>query len=299
MPVGELFILGFYGKVVPGWLKTFAGRFGLGGVILFDYACRTQAYDNNIEAPEQVRQLCAEIAALPSGPLVFIDQEGGLVRRLKESCGFAPLQSAKDFNRLAPEQKRAMLTATGGVNTHRGALWALGLLSAAAAATATDLEAHALTAYAAAVSCIPDPVVGDRRGVPTSHGALARHRYGATGATGEAQAGFPHVRRLALPALRSARARGADEPSARLDALVTLMAHLDDTCVLHRGGAGGLRALQTAASAVLTAGGCHTPAGRSRLVELDHLCTTEHLSPGGSADLLAAALFIDALEQRT
>ena len=110
MPVGELFILGFYGKAVPGWLKTFAGRFGLGGVILFDYACRTQAYDNNIESPEQVRQLCAEISALPSSPLVFIDQEGGLVRRLKDSRGFAPLPSARDFNRLAPEQKRAILT---------------------------------------------------------------------------------------------------------------------------------------------------------------------------------------------
>jgi beta-N-acetylhexosaminidase len=59
-----------------------------------------------------VRQLCAEIAALPSGPMVFIDQEGGLVRRLKENRGFAPLPSARDFNRLAPEQKRAILAAS-------------------------------------------------------------------------------------------------------------------------------------------------------------------------------------------
>lgn len=112
MRVGELFILGFFGKSVPDWLKQFAARYGLGGVILFDYSCRTQAYDNNIESPEQVRQLCAEISALPSAPLVFIDQEGGLVRRLKESRGFAPLPSAKEFNYLAPEQKRAILTAS-------------------------------------------------------------------------------------------------------------------------------------------------------------------------------------------
>jgi beta-N-acetylhexosaminidase len=112
MPIGELFILGFFGKTVPGWLKEFAARYGLGGVILFDYSCRTQAYDNNIESPEQVQRLCAEIAALPSGPMVFIDQEGGLVRRLKESRGFAPLPSAKEFNLLAPDQKRAILTAS-------------------------------------------------------------------------------------------------------------------------------------------------------------------------------------------
>ena len=112
MRIGELFILGFFGKTVPLWLKQFAARYGLGGAILFDYSCRTQQYDNNIESPEQVQRLCAEIAALPSGPMVFIDQEGGLVRRLKESRGFAPLPSAKEFNHLAPDRKRAALTAS-------------------------------------------------------------------------------------------------------------------------------------------------------------------------------------------
>ncbi len=112
MRVGELFILGFFGKAVPVWLQQFAARYGLGGAILFDYSCRTQQYDNNIESPEQVQRLCAEIAALPSGPMVFIDQEGGLVRRLKESRGFAPLPSAKEFNHLAPDAKRAILTAS-------------------------------------------------------------------------------------------------------------------------------------------------------------------------------------------
>lgn len=112
MPVGELFILGFFGKVVPDWLKAFAARYGLGGVILFDYSCRTLEYDNNINSPEQVQRLCAEISALPSAPMVFIDQEGGLVRRLKEGRGFAPLPSAKEFNLLALEEKRAILTAS-------------------------------------------------------------------------------------------------------------------------------------------------------------------------------------------
>lgn len=112
MQIGELFILGFFGKTVPGWLKVFAARFGLGGVILFDYSVRTRQYDNNIESPEQVRALCAEIAALPSVPLVFIDQEGGLVRRLKETRGFAPLPAAKEFNLLPQEEKRRVLAAS-------------------------------------------------------------------------------------------------------------------------------------------------------------------------------------------
>lgn len=109
MPIGELFILGFFGKAVPAWLRDFAARHGLGGVILFDYSCQTKQYDNNIESPAQLQSLCAEIADLPSRPLVFIDQEGGLVRRLKEGKGFAPLPSAKEFNLLAPRAKREIL----------------------------------------------------------------------------------------------------------------------------------------------------------------------------------------------
>ena len=85
MQLGELFILGFFGKTIPAWLSEFAARYGLGGVILFDYSCQTRQYDNNIDSPEQVRRLCEEISHLASRPMVFIDQEGGLVRRLKEA----------------------------------------------------------------------------------------------------------------------------------------------------------------------------------------------------------------------
>jgi beta-N-acetylhexosaminidase len=112
LPIGELFILGFLGKTVPAWLRDFAGRYGLGGVILFDYSCQTQTYDNNIESPEQVQRLCAEISGLPSRPMVFIDQEGGLVRRLKEGKGFKPLPSAKEFNHLGAQEKRNILAAS-------------------------------------------------------------------------------------------------------------------------------------------------------------------------------------------
>jgi len=112
MSIGELFILGFFGKTVPSWLGEFAARYGLGGVILFDYSCQTKEYDNNIESPEQVRRLCEGISRMPSRPLVFIDQEGGLVRRLKDSRGFKPLPSAKEFNHLSPQAKRETLLAS-------------------------------------------------------------------------------------------------------------------------------------------------------------------------------------------
>ncbi|MGK5082592.1 glycoside hydrolase family 3 N-terminal domain-containing protein [Bdellovibrionota bacterium FG-1] len=106
--VGKLFILGFRGTQIPSWLLEFEKKFGLGGVILFDYNCQTRTYQNNIESPAQVRKLCAEISQLPSRPLLFIDQEGGNVRRLKEKLGFAPFPSAKVFNGLSADERKKL-----------------------------------------------------------------------------------------------------------------------------------------------------------------------------------------------
>lgn len=187
--------------------------------------------------------------------------------------------------------ERKMLAVTGGVNTHRGALWAVGLLSAGAAQTG---RLDGTVDVAARLAAIPDPHVA----AATSHGAQARRRYGVSGASGEAQAGFPHVRLHALPALRAARHAGADEGSARLTALLALMATVDDTCVLHRGGSDGLRALQSRAKAVLDSGGIDTVRGRRHFAALDEWCLTRRLSPGGCGDLLSATLFLDALDER-
>lgn len=190
--------------------------------------------------------------------------------------------------------ERDMLEATSGVNTHRGALWALGLLSAGAA---TGAGVTGAIDVAARLASIPDPAAAGRTTATGSHGANARSRYGVGGAIGQAQEGFPHVRLHALPALHAARRSGSDEATARLSALLALMANLDDTCVLHRGGTDGLRAVQAGAHAVLAAGGCREPEGRRRFTALDRMCLTRRLSPGGSGDLLSVTLFLDTLTE--
>lgn len=109
---GELLMLGFHGTRLPDWLVDFEGRFGLGGVILFDRDLERKGELRNIESPEQVRALCAEIHALPSRPLVFIDQEGGRVTRLKPERGFAALPSAAAIARLDETKARDLITAS-------------------------------------------------------------------------------------------------------------------------------------------------------------------------------------------
>ena len=110
--VGETFLLGFRGTTVPSWLRDFALQHGLGGVILFDYDVPTARRGRNIESPQQLEALCREVHALPTRPLVFIDQEGGQVRRLKEPLGFAPLPSARAFAALSLAERRDLATAS-------------------------------------------------------------------------------------------------------------------------------------------------------------------------------------------
>jgi beta-N-acetylhexosaminidase len=108
--IGEVFILGFRGKTIPPWLLEFESKHGLGGVILFDFNCQTGKYDNNIESPTQLKELCHQIRELPSRPLLFLDQEGGKVRRLKEGLGFAPMPSALAFASLPASKRLAIAT---------------------------------------------------------------------------------------------------------------------------------------------------------------------------------------------
>ncbi|RFA08116.1 hypothetical protein B7R54_01960 [Subtercola boreus] len=178
----------------------------------------------------------------------------------------------------------AMLQATDGVNTHRGALWAVGLLVTAAASSATEDETLARAAELAATA--------DSAGPPprSSHGQKALRAHGVSGAVGEAVAGFPHIVDVALPALRSSLGRGESVERARLRTLLALIATVDDTCVLHRGGAAGLRWMQRSARRAESA-----PDFDHALRAFSDEADRRRLSPGGSADLLAGAIFLDSL----
>jgi triphosphoribosyl-dephospho-CoA synthase len=191
------------------------------------------------------------------------------------------------------DAERAMYSATGGSNTHKGAIWILGLLVAAAARNHQQ-SAREIAAVAGTIARLRDQA----RPVFVTHGDIVQSRYGVAGARGEAANNFPHVLELGLPMLRKQRAGGYSEEVMRLDALLNIMSSLDDTCVLYRGGAHALAMVKAGARAVLMAGGCGRTNGTKQLEALDRALMSNRISPGGSADLLAAAIFLDALESR-
>jgi triphosphoribosyl-dephospho-CoA synthase len=193
---------------------------------------------------------------------------------------------------IGRDAEGAMLRNTAGSNTHKGAIWVLGLLLTVTNHS-DDLRAESIARNAGMLSRFPD------RAQPqaVSHGDLVRNRYGTMGARGEARAGFPHILEVGLPALRAARRRGCTETHSRLTSLLSIMAHLEDTCVLYRSGQQGLAIVMECSRAVLNAGGPGSAAGAEALHCLDRALVSRHISPGGSADLLAATLFLDAVER--
>lgn len=188
----------------------------------------------------------------------------------------------------------AMLAATGGVNAHRGAIFSLGLICAGAGA-AGDAPFSA-EARAEAVGRLWGGAIARAPTSATSHGGRAARRYGVGGASAEAAAGFPTIRAVGLPALRLGRARASGDPeAARVQCFFALLAIVDDTNLLHRGGADGLAGARAAAAAFLDAGGIAAPGWRDRAVGIHRDFVAARLSPGGCADLLATTLFLDAL----
>ena len=194
------------------------------------------------------------------------------------------------------EAETAMLEATGGINTHRGAIFGLGLLCAAAGARrsggvegAAPLGSVVARRWGREILSAPVTL--------RSHGLEARRRYGAGGARCQAADGFPAVYGVGLPALRQAAIMAPTNAEAiRVHACFSLIAAVEDTNLLHRGGIAGLCFAQNAARSFLDRGSVSQPDWRVRARTVHEAFIQRRLSPGGSADLLALSLFVQAIE---
>jgi triphosphoribosyl-dephospho-CoA synthase len=185
----------------------------------------------------------------------------------------------------------AMLRATGGINTHRGAIFSLGLLVAAAARCRSSGQPASGEQVCLAVRDWSAALM-DAPLDPNSPGQRARARYRIAGVREQAAAGYPVLRTLALPTLRRALSAGLPRDAALCHTLMTLIAHVDDLNLLHRGGADGLHWARSQAAAFIADGGAYAVGWRPRLQQLGDAFVARRLSPGGSADLLACSWFL-------
>lgn len=206
------------------------------------------------------------------------------------------------LRQLGIEAEAVMLRATRGINTHRGAIFSLGLLCASAgraraqhmATTPASLRAVLLIRWGAelAMHAAVKPLHH-----AASNGLQVAARYAVSGAREEGALGLPSVFEIGVPALLAASARGASLRCARIDTLYALMAQVSDSNVYHRAGAEGAHIVRQHARHFLALGGTAHPrwhalalAGHTSFVGL-------RLSPGGAADLLAASCLAQALAE--
>ena len=185
----------------------------------------------------------------------------------------------------------AMYQATGGVNTHKGAIFSLGILCAAAAAVSLHQmnDAQALKSLQSAAASIAAELLADDSAEQTN-GKRVLQETGTGGIRAEASCGFDTAFSVGLPALTEALQSGLCENDAMVYTLLRIIAATEDSNLVHRGGMEGMDFAKRGARK-LTEGG---PAAMNLTVvrDTDRKFIEKNLSPGGSADLLALTLFL-------
>ncbi len=197
----------------------------------------------------------------------------------------ASLPPAETFARLRRPGRLAegeMRLATDNVNTHKGAIFLMGILCGAAGRL--GLENGDLLKECAAMTAGVTADLRDRKG-PATAGQVFYDQCGFTGIRGEVEGGLPSVERYGLPALEQAREAGSTLEEAGCKALLSMMAQAQDTALLHRGGLEGWQWARERAGKV------------SDLDAFDREMIERNLSPGGCADLLAACYFLYFLKE--
>lgn len=196
------------------------------------------------------------------------------------------VESAKDIDpakikEIGIEAEKAMLNATGGVNTHKGALFCIGLSVAAASCLACSTGAVEAYSFKELVSRAASEIPSARG----THGAEAKRSFKVVGALENARAAYPELFADWLPYYLSLEC----DPFRCHKTLLHIMTTLDDTNILHRRGAEGLAHAEAEAARLLE------DFSESGLSSLNKDFIRENISPGGSADMLSLTIFIESI----
>ena len=208
----------------------------------------------------------------------------------------APDQLFQALRQLGQEAEAAMLAATAGVNTHKGANFSFALLLGALGACHGDLEASWPLIKAMTQHLVTQDFAHLAQKTSLSYGERLYLEHGITGVRGEAAAGYPVLRQGLLPFVY--QRQDLDQRQLWLQALVYLMATVQDGNLLHRGGLTALAQIQGEMSLLLSQLPDLSLAQlEERLIAYDQVLIERHLSPGGSADFLALGYFCTLITQ--
>ena len=246
------------------------------------------------------------------------------------TTGHTPEEVFQAIRGIGLEAERAMYAATDGVNTHKGMIFTMGIVLAAAGIlyVSADKTSGQITVDAIldrARQMTARSMAEDFRKMlehpPKTHGERLFRTYGERGIRGQAMEGFPILRDTAVPWLRRFQNICTDaelqrdiaaqatlrrgllqdtgsmhaehfENAVHVSTLIAIMSVLNDTNVFIRSSYEDMCWLQAESSTILGMGAMFTEEGVRAIEALNMACIEKNISPGGAADILAVAILL-------
>ena len=264
-----------------------------------------------------LKAMVKEVSTMPSYGLVspttkgahkdmdyytFIDSAFVIIPYIKEmiSLGYSCESPERIFSAIRPLGKtaeKAMLDATKGVNTHKGMIFLIGIIGAAAGKALYDGKSFQSISDIIKIMCsdiLQDYDLAKAKVVKT-HGEELYFKYGITGIRGEVKEGLSFIFKEILPLFDSSELKGNELYS---HTLLQLMAAIEDSTIAYRKEPQELFKVKKRAQEILLLGGFKTEKGRKAAECFEEECIKNNISPGGAADLLAAVIFLSEIENK-
>ncbi|WP_438467032.1 triphosphoribosyl-dephospho-CoA synthase CitG [Streptococcus pluranimalium] len=228
-----------------------------------------------------------------------------------EMSSQTPQETFKHLRDIGIKVEDAMFTATKGINTHKGVNFSLAVILGATGRwlaqknITLDQSYHFSPQDVMAICQVAAELCSDvltmdlqdlTRKKKLSYGEKLFLDYGITGPRGEASAGFPSITQKSLPYFRNLLTYGHNFETAQLQLLLYLMTFVEDGNLIHRGGIQAWQTVQEEAKQLLDQDLTEDQLKKA-LSDYNTILINRHLSPGGSADLLAITLFFAFLEE--
>ncbi|GEO47315.1 triphosphoribosyl-dephospho-CoA synthase [Companilactobacillus kimchii] len=189
----------------------------------------------------------------------------------------------EEIGRIGRVAEKDMFTATNGINTHKGAIWSMGLLVSVISSLQTD-DLETIFAGVKKLSRMPDKYV---QATKKTHGMITKQKYALNGAKGEAQSGFANVSKVLSFQPES------DDYDTWLKRLLLLYSNVNDTNVVYRSNLQVLQEFQTLSAQIVVSK--QTVLDNPKFQTLQKFTQKYNISPGGCADLFAASYFLKHL----
>ena len=214
----------------------------------------------------------------------------------KNTADLSPNETFSLLRNAGILAEKTMYNATDGINTHKGAIYSMGILCASIGRLwlPEDPFKCASDVCIESAKIVKEAVQKDFEQIDTSTvGGRLYLKYGIRGIRGEAASGFDSVLKIGLPHYKELRNKNFSSNDAGAITLLYLISNVKDTNLYHRG---GIKGAEDAVKTIKKLLANFPEPAKKQIETLDDTFIKQNLSPGGCADLLAITYFLYSLE---